>query len=545
MADEGTAIVNNTTDTKQGAASRLGFFYTRILKWVFFTLAIGLVLLSFENESGVRAEYLFMGTPVLVVFYALFLHANRKSSTPVRKRQTLEWLYWIAAIWLLPWAALRLFFGVFEIYAALFHLQAGFGSAADFTTVLAIIASTIIVLIAFHATLVLARKFPLPRLALLAAIVVVIAVNPLNKYMVEQQFRAAASDYLLPELVTPEVVGTPERLPNLVIIYLEGMERTYRQAEAFGPAYAPISRLEDEAVTFEQIGQLPLTEWTMAGMVAGQCGVPLVPRGFFQKNRANDGSVFMPGSTCLTDILRAQGYRLENLTGGDKDFGGLAAFVASHGNGAFTDYQQLDEVPGRAPDDWQWGVGDANMFDAALARIGALEAGDQPFSFILQTAGPHGPKGHIAAPCRRPGEAQVSNSILRPLECTAQLTEAFVRNLQNTVDMDNTLIVLMSDHFAHPFVNVADTLASYERRNTVMFIGAGATPRRITKPGTMIDVFPTILATMGFDMATDTAGFGVSLYAAQPGNFLRDDPETLARVFRQDIDLANALWRSE
>ena len=194
MADEGTAIVNNTTDTKQGAASRLGFFYTRILKWVFFTLAIGLVLLSFENESGVQAEYLFMGTPVLVVFYALFLHANRKSSTPARKRQTLEWLYWIAAIWLLPWAALRLFFGVFEIYAALFHLQAGFGSAADFTTVLAIIASTIIVLIAFHAALVLARKFPLPRLALLAAIVVVIAVNPLNKYMVEQQFRAAASD---------------------------------------------------------------------------------------------------------------------------------------------------------------------------------------------------------------------------------------------------------------------------------------------------------------------------------------------------------------
>lgn len=545
MADEGTATVNITTDTKPGAASRLGFFYTRILKWVFFALAIGLVLLSFENESGARAEYLFMGTPVLVVFYALFLHANRKSSAPAPKRQTLEWLYWIAAIWLLPWAALRLFFGVFEIYAALFHLQAGFGSAADFTTVLALIASTIIVLIAVHAALVLVRKFPLPRLALLAAIAVVIVINPLNTYMAEQQFRATASDYILPELVTPELVGTPERPPNLIIIYLEGMERTYRQAEAFGPAYAPISRLEREAVTFEQIGQLPLTEWTMAGMVAGQCGVPLVPRGFFQHNRANDGSVFMPGRTCLTDILRTQGYNLENLTGGDKEFGGVAAFVASHGDGVITDYQQLNEVPGRAADDWQWGVGDANTFNAALARIGALDAGDRPYSFILQTAGPHGPNGHIAAPCLRPGETSVTGNILRPLECTAQLTEAFVRNLQSTIDMDNTLIVLMSDHFAHPFVNVSNTLATFERRNTVMFIGAGVTPQRITKPGTMIDVFPTILETMGFELANDAAGFGVSLYAAQPSNFLRDNPETLMRVFRQDIDLANALWRSD
>src|SRR5690606_20881472 len=130
---------------------------------------VGLCLLSFENPAGVRAEYLFMGTPVLVAFYALFLHANRQSGASKAKWRAVEWLYWAAAVWLLPWLALRLFFGRFEVHAVLFHMQEGLGSSIDVTTVLAITCSVSIVAIAFHAALVLARRLPWPSLSVAAA----------------------------------------------------------------------------------------------------------------------------------------------------------------------------------------------------------------------------------------------------------------------------------------------------------------------------------------------------------------------------------------
>src|SRR5699024_7871452 len=103
--------------------------------------------------------------------------------------------------------------------------------------------------------------------------------------------------------------------PNLLLIYLESLERTYADRERFGDAYADLAAIGENAKRFIGVRQLDNTGWTMAGMIASQCGSPLMPAGLLHDRQFEPLDEVVPGVTCLGDLLHEQGYRQSYLGG--------------------------------------------------------------------------------------------------------------------------------------------------------------------------------------------------------------------------------------
>lgn len=68
--------------------------------------------------------------------------------------------------------------------------------------------------------------------------------------------------------------------------------------------------------------------WTIAGIVASQCGVPLkvslLPP---PEDRRFGLRAFLPGARCLSDILRERGYENVFMNGPDLAFADLGTFL--------------------------------------------------------------------------------------------------------------------------------------------------------------------------------------------------------------------------
>ncbi len=94
----------------------------------------------------------------------------------------------------------------------------------------------------------------------------------------------------------------PDPKLNLVYIYGESLERTYFDNEAFPDLTPELGALKNEGLDFSHTQQLPGTDYTIAGMVASQCGIPLFAP--FEGNASASVSSFFPQNICLGDILK-------------------------------------------------------------------------------------------------------------------------------------------------------------------------------------------------------------------------------------------------
>lgn len=92
----------------------------------------------------------------------------------------------------------------------------------------------------------LLRSLPGFRIPLVALLVAAIAISSPARYLLATTFPDPAGDLVsVDDLTPPVIVGTPARKPNIVLIYLESLERTYRDIPATAEAFAPIAALED------------------------------------------------------------------------------------------------------------------------------------------------------------------------------------------------------------------------------------------------------------------------------------------------------------
>lgn len=87
--------------------------------------------------------------------------------------------------------------------------------------------------------------------------------------------------------------------------------------------------LKNEGLDFSHTMQLPGTDYTIAGMVASQCGIPLFAP--FEGNASASVSSFFPQNICLGDILKNSGYQNYFVQGANLRFAGKDVFLKSHG----------------------------------------------------------------------------------------------------------------------------------------------------------------------------------------------------------------------
>ncbi len=479
-----------------------------------------LILVSLINISkpGIESgSMLTSGAAILLV--ALMMGRAAIWSRPTKA----IWLPVLAGLVAIPFVIVSRAFGSFIVISLLFHAQFGI-SGADFAGFeREILEGALYVCMIIFAAMAMSNVLNDRVLIYVVAACLLVLFNPLTRYIYEFSGRQDIESDLHLQLERLELSANAAR-PDIIIVYLEGLERSYANTALFGDVYAPLQAYEGRGVSFSQVGQVFGTEWSLAGIVATQCGVPLIPNGFRYYAGMRDQADFMPGRRCLSDILGDLGYQSSFLIGSGLGFGGYDHFFAAHPVDQVIDSDVLAATrPAReiARADSGWVLDDQLIFDAARQEYDSRVTDAVPMLMTIETYGPHGSTAVVSRGCTSSGQAGLAPDVPTAIACTLKDMVSFLDHVARSRGDRSTVVLLMSDHLNHDPAMGA-RFNDDNRQNTVIMYGLGLDSplvpagTLIDKPGSMPDVFPTLLAFAGLADRDAMAGLGRSLFSTQP-----------------------------
>lgn len=377
--------------------------------------------------------------------------------------------------------------------------------------------------------------------------VVCILLSPVTSYVYRQVFPDPNHQLITTQdiFTIPNILTTPSIKKNVVFVYLESLERTYRTIPQTAGSFSTFAELEDQGLSFDNVAQIYGTHFTAAGMLATQCGVPLVQRGILSAHRLQPDEEFknfMGHITCLGDILTEDGYVGSYINGSDLAIFNKGSLFKSHS------YQRVfgvNKLKGTRQELYEnsWGLSDASVFDYAHEELEYLVELDRPFLMSLLTIATHGPDAELDKFCEYPAGAE--SRIPAAIKCTGVHVLELLRKIEQLGIADETIVIILSDHLA--LKNTLDHLLGAheeERRNLITIIGSrlhGVS----SKLGSMIDIYPTVLEVMGYELEGGRANLGVSLISNQTTLSERFGVLKLSSAIKQNQPLQEFLWNEE
>ncbi len=314
-------------------------------------------------------------------------------------------------------------------------------------------------------------------------------------------------------------IKAPEKKKNLIFVLSESLEASFADEKNGGCMdrnYMP--RLTELAInnthfsrndTLAGAVEVEGTGWTIAAMVAQMSGVPLmIPIG---RNAYGQYGEFLPGITSMGEILKKYGYNNEIIIGSKREFAGVDTFFEQHGEYEIFDYYTaLDEeyVTGH---NGFWGIDDNDLLQIAKDEINELAAKDEPFNVIVNTIDLHTPGGYVCEDCYYEYNHEYKNIIA----CQDRQLARFVEWCQKQDFYEDTVIVVAGDHLSMaPVVKNEFTPDGYDRSVYNVIINSDLEPVNATdRQFTTMDMFPTVLASLGFEIEGDRLGLGTNLYS--------------------------------
>jgi phosphoglycerol transferase len=323
--------------------------------------------------------------------------------------------------------------------------------------------------------------------------------------------------YVDPQTTT---ITAPAQKRNLIYIYLESMETTYASEAQGGNQQVNIienlTNLAHENISFGSTDttlggfhSLQNTNWTFSALLSTESGLPYAASDTLSNNESS--STYFSGMTTIGDILADEGYNQEFLCGSDAKFGGRAEFFQNHGNYDIFDlYTARSE--GYIPNDYNhwWGYEDYIMFDIAKDEVTRLNELDEPFNLTMLTVDLHYPEGYECDQCRYYYE----NTTANVADHTDIMVKEFIDWCKTQPFYENTTIVITGDH---PRMDtcLVDGVDYYDRTVYNCFINApfDASATNTNRVATPLDIFPTTLASLGFNIDGERLGLGTNLFS--------------------------------
>ena len=230
----------------------------------------------------------------------------------------------------------------------------------------------------------------------------------------------------------------------------------------------------------------------------------------------------LPSAYCVPDFLHDHGYQTFYLTGSDITFGAIGAFIDSH---SFDDYFDLikygkenitKETKGL------WGFNDRTLFQLARKELSRLAQSDKPFFLMMNTIDSHHPDGFVDQTC--PTKYGDFKDVVL---CTDQQIDSFMTWIEQQPFYKETVIIVLGDHVAMKNTLYKTLLKNNQREVFNLFINSSLS-KPSDRPFTSFDLAPTILEAVGFPLASNQFGLGISLFS---------DKKTLLQKFSyQEID---------
>ncbi|KNC89089.1 phosphatidylglycerol--membrane-oligosaccharide glycerophosphotransferase [Trabulsiella odontotermitis] len=315
--------------------------------------------------------------------------------------------------------------------------------------------------------------------------------------LVKSQSREGDPDFAVYYKEPAKTIPHPKL--NLVYLYAESLERTYFDNNAFPDLAPELNKQKDDSLDFSHTAQLPGTDYTIAGMVASQCGIPLFAP--FEGNASASVSSFFPQNICLGDILKNSGYENYFVQGANLRFAGKDVFLKSHGFDHLYGAEELKTVVDDPNYRNDWGFYDDTVLDETWKKFDELSRAGKRFSLFALTVDTHHPDGFISRTCQRKrydinGKANQSFSAV---SCSQEHIAALIEKIKASPYFKNTVIVVSSDHLA--MKNTAWDQLNKQDRNNLFFVIRGDQPQQDVvgvKRSTM-DNGATVLDILGGD----------------------------------------------
>lgn len=253
------------------------------------------------------------------------------------------------------------------------------------------------------------------------------------------------------------------------------------------------------------------TTWTMAGLLSTTAGIPFY--GQQPENEVKEANAFLPGITNLGDILEEKGYNQLFICGSEASFANRDIYFQTHGNYEIMDYFAAVRK-GYISEDYyvNWGYEDCKLFEFAKTELSELAAQGKPFNCTILTVDTHVPVGYVCEECRDEYESTTANVVA----CTDRLVQEFLEWCKEQDFYENTTIVITGDHPRMDGELVKD-IDYYERRVYNCYINSRVEAKRpVDQRLTLsMDVFPTTLAAMGYEIEGERLGLGTNLFSAK------------------------------
>lgn len=323
--------------------------------------------------------------------------------------------------------------------------------------------------------------------------------------------------YVNPDNVS---ISFPDKKRNLVLIYIESMENTYASEESGGVGsvnYIPeLTQLAEDGVSFSNTdllgGTFVLsgTSWTIAALLAYQTGVPYK----LPMTSVSDYQEFLPGLQGMGEILEENGYHNYYMCGSDTTYGGRRNLFEHHGNYTIYDWITAKEE-GFIPDDYYefWGMEDAKLYEYAKMHLKDIAASGQPFNLNILTVDTHFPNGYLCELCDDEYEDQYANVVA----CASRQAYDFVEWSKKQEWYDDTTIVIVGDHLSMN-EGFFENIEGFDRRAYNCFYNL---PENLEVNYTKnrgfnaMDLFPTILASIGAAIPGEKLGLGTNLFSGE------------------------------
>lgn len=321
----------------------------------------------------------------------------------------------------------------------------------------------------------------------------------------------ASEDYFAHNYINPKDVEIqkPAKTKNLIMIYVESLEDTFSKPHIFGEdLLEKISQYEIGGTYFNAYKQVLGAHWTMAAIVATQCGVPLKPS-FLVKGEIKGAKNMLANAKCMGDILKDDGYENIFINGLSLRFNGTGLFFKDHG---YDKIYGIDELlaqgfkPKELNQAWS-SIYDKDILEISKSIVDEKEKAKSPYNLTILTLDMHAPKGHVSSSCGYNDKTRLARSVL----CTSDALADFINHLKKQGYLKNTEVVILGDHLFMPMDDKSKKEIFFNKNRTIFnrfFSADKLTPNRDELLA--FDLFPTILYNLGFKTSDGRLGLGYS-----------------------------------
>lgn len=222
---------------------------------------------------------------------------------------------------------------------------------------------------------------------------------------------------------------------------------------------------------------------------------------------------FSSGDVSIGDILHDKGYNQEFMCGSDANFAGRSTYFKQHGHYKIFDLNTAKKR-GYIPKDYHvwWGYEDAKLYEYAKTEAATLANSNKPFNLTMLTVDTHFPHGYLCQNCQRTYSTQAANVV----NCADRQVYDFVNWAKQQPWYSNTTIVICGDH-PRMDTDLVAGVSYYDRTiyNCIINSANKDTLHLKNREFTPMDMYPTVLSSMGYHVKGGRLGLGTNLFTGQ------------------------------